>query len=519
VKELDRPVLEAWEKARKWLAFPWILNPEPDPTPGLWPTWLVGRKVFYHPETISALSQKSGFSLEAVYFEEFVHQIAKALFCPGREWVRVLKIIREETGEGLKETLFYLTAFLDFVVSCELARRSQRWRAEILARSLQDGFITDPSLGQVLAKALAVRLGKPPKTRFPLFIEGIVNSLAHLPYRLPPSSEEVRSFVRALVTLFNASEPASTIKKEVKDSLDHTLVGSVYVPPDVAETLDSGAFLQEKEVQELGEILLRIAPDGEIIAAIAPWRKYLAMAEAEDIRLPEVPNRAWGEAFPVEKRAWEIGDSVLDLEPFSPFGTKIIPGLTKRRHRRSQETGFPDALIVQDASGSLQGHWNPFEFSPAVLGGICIARAFFRAGSQVAALNTSNREIYCRFTHRSEATSLYKIIAAFQGGGEDRIEEKTLDLLLHSHCRETVAFVFTDTSLWEPCTQGLRYLQRHAARTHLFLFLLPGHEQIPKHISALASNNFHIHPIKDWESLRAVLKQILSKNMLSHKGC
>jgi len=400
--------------------------------------------------------------------------------------------------------------YLDFGTSVELVKRGFTGRVRLLERLYRGrDFVANPTLLELLSKALVRRLGGKFERTYPPAVERIVVRMAELPYPLDPerAKESARTFFTILEELFSMSEPDSELTTDRKQ-IEATLVGSITLPPGVFASLEQLIRLEEVPVLEVQNLLVKLTPENKlkVIAALSPWRKYLAKVEQADLRLPEVPSRSHGLSYPFTLTKWAVGDPIEALVPAcSPLGGRIVPGFVYRYVYRSTDYGYPDAFIIIDASGSMG---NPFDFSPAVCGAIAVARAFLLAGSAVTAFSSSDEDLWATARTLGQAPRVYKVLAAAQRGALDRLDPMVVNHILRDiEDARTIGIVFTDQSVWESWVDGLRLVRDRLRQCHVFVL-----GKVPHHLLQLKSDKFHLHEItsKSWDELKEQIKSMLT---------
>jgi hypothetical protein len=159
---------------------------------------------------------------------------------------------------------------------------------------------------------------------------------------------------------------------------------------------------------------------------------YMRLAENYSLPLNKEPVDKSGTLYPFSHCPWEVGKSVLDIDPWTSFG-KIMPGLTQTWERREGDTfgseeGTPNCIIIIDSSGSMV---NPKKYlSQAVLGAACAADAYLRNDAMVAVYNFSDANAnQCKvlpFTR--QRAKIYRELCHYFAGGT-RLNIDDVDIL------------------------------------------------------------------------------------------
>ena len=229
---------------------------------------------------------------------------------------------------------------------------------------------------------------------------------------------------------------------------------------------------------------------------------YQKLAENYTLPIRKLPLEGSGSLYPHSHSPWEVGKPVQDIDIWTSFG-KIMPGITKIWQRKEGEIlkekeKVPDCIIVIDSSGSMQ---NPrIKLSYSVLGAMCAASSYLKAGAKVAAYNFSDAEAggkeVLNFT--SKRWEIYKVLCRYFGGGTNlsfnEIEnlrketnpdiflitdmqitnlEKVIDYFLSVPNRITAVYIGENKHV-------IRFKQRVEKRQNISFFGVKKKEDIPK---------------------------------------
>jgi len=211
-------------------------------------------------------------------------------------------------------------------------------------------------------------------------------------------------------------------------------------------------LLGELSEEGLGELLLEAFSagiSGVGLAGAGRWWWYQHLAKRYDIPIAPRSSTQEERAYPVERRAWSIGDPVDTFDPIASYG-RLLPSIAKRRLYTGGESEYsdarvPDLVVAIDSSGSMR---NPNQHkSFAVLAACVAARSYLGNRSSVAVLNFSSGVKLLGFSN-DEAKVLQQV-CTYQGGGTTlRID--ALDGLLESRSgndRPVDLLVITDMGI------------------------------------------------------------------------
>jgi len=466
--------------------------------------------VFYNPSALQEKAEKHGLPLLQLLYGVFLHELAHFTACPGsaETWLELLREVQEEVGDwDLAARLLELyTELWDELFLFERGYRQTTMISLTLARG---ELRSPPTLMDLARKALALKLGKGDLfPRFHPWVEEAVERLAELDYVHPPDRKaEAREFARIFKELLRKATD-----KGAEGSMDTRAshVSGDFIPPGLEGALESlKTKLTPEEIRELAEALVRLGADEEgVVIALSPWEKYLELSREYELELPPSRNPLYGELFPHSKAPWTPDTPIHDLDWLANLTPGILPGVTKRKVRYSPEEEAPPwALIVVDSSGSMVDPCR--NDSPAVLGAFIVAKAFLKGGGRVCALNTSNISISTLFLGNEEAETIYKVLAAWQGGGTFLRPAVLEHLLEEAEGHELRAFVFTDgglvtASFWE----GIIFLSKSSIKTHLFCV-----EGLPKKArDSLEGLGIEVSYIGGLEDVPEVLREILERS-------
>ena len=200
------------------------------------------------------------------------------------------------------------------------------------------------------------------------------------------------------------------------------------------------------------------------------WWWYEVLAEPYRLSIVKKPFEQTGRVYAVSLKRWDPEDGLDRLAPLASFGPLGLPGITKRwlysgPESQLRDQQVPDLITVIDSSGSMPNASTSKSF--AVLGAFVAANSYLDYGSRVAVVNFSSSDLVLEFS--TDRTTIYKYLAAFQGGGTT-LRVSTIEKLLEKNRRETDILLITDLGL-ASFEQTLQELAKHA-RTHRVFVLL-----------------------------------------------
>lgn len=143
---------------------------------------------------------------------------------------------------------------------------------------------------------------------------------------------------------------------------------------------------------------------------------YTALAQQYTVPVKKKPLEGNGGLYPYSYATFSIGDSFSDLDSFSSLG--ILPGITKRWIRREGETmgnyeNTPNSVLVVDNSGSMP---DPEKgISVPVLAATVISNAYLDNNAKVSVYNFGGHDFLLPFSNEKEG--VHAAIRQYSGGG------------------------------------------------------------------------------------------------------
>jgi len=121
---------------------------------------------------------------------------------------------------------------------------------------------------------------------------------------------------------------------------------------------------------------------------------YESLAQKQKIRIKKTHLISSNGAYPTSLDKFNFSDSLVDFDPFSSMGTKIIPGVSNKWVRETissygQLEKTPDLCLLLDDSGSMPDPRK--QISNAVISSLVIAREYTKNNSLVQVTLFSDR--------------------------------------------------------------------------------------------------------------------------------
>ena len=286
-----------------------------------------------------------------------------------------------------------------------------------------------------------------------------------------------RCYVKVEKVVGSRAEEEKKEKPPVHWPLENTLdsfLSGRDIREGIAEFLESIGDLKEA-LQLLEEFSASLPEIKQLLGEVAllegsRWWWYEVLAEPYRLSIVKKPFEQTGRVYAVSLKRWDPEDGLDRLAPLASFGPLGLPGITKRwlysgPESQLRDQQVPDLITVIDSSGSMPNASTSKSF--AVLGAFVAASSYLDYGSRVAVVNFSSSDLVLEFS--TDRTTIYKYLAAFQGGGTT-LRVSTIEKLLGKNRRETDILLITDLGL-ASFEQTLQELAKHA-RTHRIFVLL-----------------------------------------------
>ncbi len=436
-QEIEEVIRKVWPAVKRKHLFPEI--PMPQLSDGACEGALLEMKtkqLLINPLFLEKLEEK--ISLEDAVEALLDHGIAHYTYCP---WDFTTHLsLYEEAKKVLKDkemTKRSTDYFLD-VVSDTYCVKEKPTKLPELYKNLEGDELREV-INSLYQRIWGVDLGA-------LDSLDIARRLSRIPYLDKTKwGEGIKRFSRMIKPLLK--------KEEMKNPMgEHNLSG--YGPEEIDKGLRN--FASKGNLEEFREVIQDFAADltdlgygmeggmgrGSGKTLDADILFYQKLAENYTLPLKKLPLEGSGFLYPHSHSPWEVGKPVQDIDVWTSFG-KIMPGITKIWQRKEgkihgEKEKTPDCIIIIDSSGSMQ---NPrIRLSYSVLGAMCAARAYLKAGARVAVYNFSDAEAGGKeiFHFSREKLKIFEVLCRYFGGGtslglkeiEDLMKDSTPDIFL-----------------------------------------------------------------------------------------
>lgn len=162
---------------------------------------------------------------------------------------------------------------------------------------------------------------------------------------------------------------------------------------------------------------------------------YESLALNYRITLKKTPLISTNGQYPTSLTKYEVGDNLLDIDPFSSLANRILPGISNKfvkeqikYHGQKEKT--PDLVLLLDDSGSMP---NPNEeISDAVLGSFVIAREYLENGASVGIAHFSDRTSCSTLSNNMH--EVMNNLLVYKNGSDTQINLKEIEKHFQNIC-------------------------------------------------------------------------------------
>lgn len=510
--EIENIVNEIWPKIKKVFYYPSIIPPEITAEVSNGAALLDSSQVKINPEYLQKFKEK-GITYKESLDEILTHEMTHLMRYPGSvlNILNLYKVTKNVTGD--KDSADYLrSVFNEVQTNLYLLRRFNHLKTSEMRKIIFTGSEnTDNTINKLINGLYQEVSGRDFGIEsFSSEEKNMIEQLKKIEFlKKIYEKDSIKNFAEILKDHPDLKNNKSSLdlglgmfgRKEILDGIK-SFAKNIGDPKEFSEIISDMISSREDKSKRIKAGTGRA--QAEVVSTI-----YTALAEGISIPIKKMVSKKNGGLYPSSHDSFELGDSLLDIDPFSSKG--IMPGITKKWVRKegnyySFNENSPDSLILIDNSGSMPNPDNVV--SIPVLGGTVFINSYLSSNSKVAIYNFGGDDHYTHFS--SNKKLLHEEIRRYSGGGtvfnprfiEEvlRNKEKSYDISVISDMEISNLNTFVETILSMPKTH----------RIHLF-YTAESDENLRRYFGG--NENIAIMPLMTKKDIEKITLGELNKSI------